>query len=141
RADLGSVSIRRVIDEHVDAAHALAAGVDSAGVVIGARHVGVDPVRAGLLRHSCEQILVPPREHDGVARGPRQFDGGGADALAAAGDQKASFLHSRPPYDRAPTRRADPFAWSILGQAFTSRHFRGALGLTRARLLSTLCPM
>src|SRR5262249_32722553 len=39
-ADFGAIRVASIVDEHVDAAHAIRAGLHSARVVFGARHVG-----------------------------------------------------------------------------------------------------
>src|SRR6185295_17901473 len=80
-------------DEDVHAAHPAHAGVDGPGIVIAECDVGTQSDRTGLLRDGVDEILLASGEHDLVARLPRQFDDGGADPLAAAGDEKTTRLH------------------------------------------------
>ena len=86
-----AVRVAGVVDEDVDAAHALQARLDASWRCRPPRrHVGANAVRAGLLRDLLDALLVAAGEHDLVTGLARQFDDGRADPLAAAGDEKTS---------------------------------------------------
>jgi tetratricopeptide (TPR) repeat protein len=93
RADLRAVRVAGVVDEHVDAAHALLAGVDRPGVVGLDGDVGVKTMRPGPALDHLDSLFVASSKHDLVSGPARQLDDGSADALAAAGDQKTLCLH------------------------------------------------
>ncbi len=66
-ADLGAVIVRGVVDEHVDAAHVLHAGVDRARVVFGDGDVGSHTHGAGLSGHRLDRRSIATGEHDLMA--------------------------------------------------------------------------
>lgn len=74
-------------------AHALAAGVHGARVVGRHADVGGEANRAGLSGHVVEPPAVAAGEDHRMAGAAGQGDDSGADALAAAGDEKASGGH------------------------------------------------
>ena len=94
-ADLRPVAVGGVVDEDIDSTHALVAHLDGPRVVVPGRDVGAQSMRAGPGRDLRDELIVAPREHDLVPRLARQFDDGGADALAASGHEKTAGLHVR----------------------------------------------
>ena len=90
-ANLRAIRVAGVVDEHVDAAHALLAGLERPCIVVGDADIRADAVRAGLARDLLDAGVVAAGEDDLMPRLPRLFDDGRADPLTAAGYQKTSW--------------------------------------------------
>ena len=84
-ANLRPIRVAGVVDEHVDAAHALLAGLERPCVVVGDADIRADAVRAGLARDLLDAGVVAAGEDDLMPRLPRLFDDGRADTLTTAG--------------------------------------------------------
>jgi hypothetical protein len=92
-ADLGVVADPGVVDQHVDAAHRGDRFIDDARVIAVHSNVGANAMGARIAHGRCNVRVVAPGEHHVMSGRARLLNDGGADALAAAGDQKSTDLH------------------------------------------------
>jgi hypothetical protein len=92
--DIGNVANAGVVDQHVDAAHLGHAELEDPGVVGIAGDVGLDAMRPFLPGDLVDHLLLAPGKYNVVSSLARMGDDCGADALAAAGDEKSHVLTS-----------------------------------------------
>ena len=90
-----AIGVAGVVDERIDAAHARERLIDGALVVVAARHIRHEAVRAGLRRERIDAVLVAARERHLMSGRARLFHQRRANALARAGDEQFPLRHRR----------------------------------------------